>query len=459
MADWTTYAERLEKAGVSWRVYHNPDGSDDRNGDYDDNALSYFKQFHAFPKDDPRYVNAMTKFDLTAFDKHCKDGTLPTVSWLVAPYLFCEHPDASPDYGAHWVNTALQSLFSNPDVWEHTVFLLMYDENDGYFDHVIPPFPEPGTKDEFAERQAHGPGQPGTAVGRLAVVARRLGQLPGVRPHLGAALPRTRHRCSGAQHLRVATHGLRRPHHLLRLHPARLHHPRRCRTRSRSWPRPTRTDPARGQAAGTEQTHARAGDGKAAASRVPVPAVGGCVGRPGHRQGHLHDDQRGQRRPSTSPCCRTSPCRSSARRSRCHRARPAPTCGTPRRPTAATTYPCTVPTASSAVSPAPSSARPTGRRGSPVGPGAAAHGGRSKDASIELDLRNDGGTEVAFTITPNDFAGKPQTVWVHARRPLPADVAHSTTAGTTSPSRPAPAPASPSVTREPSTPCEAGGTR
>ncbi|AWS42808.1 phosphocholine-specific phospholipase C [Streptosporangium sp. 'caverna'] len=150
VADWTTYAERLEKAGVSWRVYHNPDGSDDRDGDYDDNALSYFKQFHAFPKDDPRYVNAMTRFDLTAFDQHCKDGTLPTVSWLVAPYLFCEHPAASPDYGAHWVNTALQSLFSNPDVWEHTVFLLMYDENDGYFDHVIPPFPEPETPDEFA---------------------------------------------------------------------------------------------------------------------------------------------------------------------------------------------------------------------------------------------------------------------------------------------------------------------
>ncbi|GAA4590971.1 phospholipase C, phosphocholine-specific [Planotetraspora phitsanulokensis] len=158
VADWTTYAERLEEAGVSWRVYHNPDGSDDRNGDYDDNALSYFKQFHAFPKDDPRYVNAMTKWDLTAFDKHCKDGTLPTVSWLVAPYLFCEHPAASPDYGAHWVNTALQSLFSNPDVWKHTVFLLMYDENDGYFDHVIPPIPEPGTPDEFANGKPIGLG-------------------------------------------------------------------------------------------------------------------------------------------------------------------------------------------------------------------------------------------------------------------------------------------------------------
>jgi phospholipase C len=150
VADWTTYAERLEQAGVSWRVYHNP-SLDDRTGDYDDNALSYFKQFHSFPADDPRYVNAMTKFDPAAFDKDCKDGTLPTVSWLVAPYLFCEHPEAGPNYGANWVDTALKSVFSNPDVWEHTVFLLMYDENDGYFDHVLPPFPEPGTAGEFAD--------------------------------------------------------------------------------------------------------------------------------------------------------------------------------------------------------------------------------------------------------------------------------------------------------------------
>ncbi|MFF7245612.1 phosphocholine-specific phospholipase C [Embleya sp. NPDC008237] len=148
VADWTTYAERLSAAGVSWRVYHNP-SKDERYGDYDDNGLSYFKQFHNFPKDDPRYVNAMTKWDLTAFDAHCKDGTLPTVSWLVAPYLFSEHPDAGPNYGAHWVNTAMQSMFANPEVWKHTVFLLMYDENDGYFDHVVPPMPEPGTPEEF----------------------------------------------------------------------------------------------------------------------------------------------------------------------------------------------------------------------------------------------------------------------------------------------------------------------
>ncbi|MFL4910275.1 phosphocholine-specific phospholipase C [Streptomyces sp. MMS24-I2-30] len=158
VGDWTTYAERLEKAGISWRVYHNPDGSDNENGDYDDNALSYFKQFAEAPADSPLYVNAMTKHDLTAFDADCRDGSLPTVSWLVAPFNYCEHPSAGPDWGAWWVNKALQSLMSNPDVWRNTVFLVMYDENDGFFDHVVPPYAEAGTKDEFVDGKPIGLG-------------------------------------------------------------------------------------------------------------------------------------------------------------------------------------------------------------------------------------------------------------------------------------------------------------
>ncbi|GHE05072.1 hypothetical protein GCM10010339_39350 [Streptomyces alanosinicus] len=35
-----------------------------------------------------------------------------------------------------------------------------------------------------------------------------------------------------------------------------------------------------------------------------------------------------------------------------------------------------------------------------------------RGTSVELELRNSGGTEVAFTLTPNDFAGKERTVWV-----------------------------------------------
>jgi phospholipase C len=65
-------------------------------------------------------------------------GKLPTVSWLTAPENFSDHPSA-PWYGAWYVSEVLDILTQNPEVWKKTIFILAYDENDGYFDHV-PPF-------------------------------------------------------------------------------------------------------------------------------------------------------------------------------------------------------------------------------------------------------------------------------------------------------------------------------
>ncbi len=38
---------------------------------------------------------------------------------------------------------------SNPKVWASTVLFIMYDENDGFFDHVVPPTPPAGTPGEY----------------------------------------------------------------------------------------------------------------------------------------------------------------------------------------------------------------------------------------------------------------------------------------------------------------------
>lgn len=73
--------------------------------------------------------------------KDVDSGNLPPVSWLVAPQNFSDHPSA-PWYGAWYVSEALEILTKNPEVWKKTVFILCYDENDGYFDHV-PPFVAP----------------------------------------------------------------------------------------------------------------------------------------------------------------------------------------------------------------------------------------------------------------------------------------------------------------------------
>lgn len=81
------------------------------------------------------------------FRKDVTEGKLPTVSWLVPPQHFSDHP-SSPWYGAWCVSEALDILTKNKEVWKKTVFILTYDENDGFFDH-IPPYvvPNPAKKD------------------------------------------------------------------------------------------------------------------------------------------------------------------------------------------------------------------------------------------------------------------------------------------------------------------------
>jgi phospholipase C len=69
------------------------------------------------------------------FRKDVREGNLPTVSWLVAPQNFSDHP-TSPWFGAWYVSEAMDILTSNPEVWKKTIFILNYDENDGYFDHA-----------------------------------------------------------------------------------------------------------------------------------------------------------------------------------------------------------------------------------------------------------------------------------------------------------------------------------
>jgi phospholipase C len=91
---------------------------------------------------------------LYQFRKDVKDGRLPTVSWLVPSGRFSDHP-SSPWYGAWFTSEILDILTQNPDVWKKTIFILTYDENDGYFDH-IPPFTAPDPEDQKTGKSSPG---------------------------------------------------------------------------------------------------------------------------------------------------------------------------------------------------------------------------------------------------------------------------------------------------------------
>jgi phospholipase C len=88
------------------------------------------------------------------FRQDVKAGKLPTVSWLVAPENFSDHPSA-PWYGAWYLSEAVDILTENPEVWKKTIFILCYDENDGYFDHV-PPFVAPTPNDPVSGKVSKG---------------------------------------------------------------------------------------------------------------------------------------------------------------------------------------------------------------------------------------------------------------------------------------------------------------
>jgi phospholipase C len=72
-------------------------------------------------------------------EQDVKNGTLPQVSWICAPEAY-RHPNWPANYGAWYIEQVLKVLVSNPDVWSKTALFITYDENDGFFDHVPPPF-------------------------------------------------------------------------------------------------------------------------------------------------------------------------------------------------------------------------------------------------------------------------------------------------------------------------------
>jgi phospholipase C len=91
---------------------------------------------------------------LHQFREDVKSGNLPMVSWLSAPENFSDHPSAA-FFGPWYVSEVMDILTQNPEVWKKTIFILTYDENDGYFDHV-PPFVAPHSHKEGTGKVSKG---------------------------------------------------------------------------------------------------------------------------------------------------------------------------------------------------------------------------------------------------------------------------------------------------------------
>ncbi|MCN9240368.1 phospholipase [Streptomyces sp. RY43-2] len=148
---WTTYAERLQAAGVSWKVYQ-------QNDNYGCNMLERFAAFKNAKPGSELYERGVRPQPEGTFEDDARADRLPAVSWLIPTSLQSEHPDYLPAAGADFVASKIEAIASNPKVWRKTAFILSYDENDGLFDHVAPPTAPPGTPDEYIQGQPIGAG-------------------------------------------------------------------------------------------------------------------------------------------------------------------------------------------------------------------------------------------------------------------------------------------------------------
>jgi phospholipase C len=114
---------------------------------------------------DPANPTPASNQDL-AFEEDCANGVLPDVSFIGSKAD--EHPPNIPAAGAQFLASKLEALAANEDLWNTTVLVISYDENDGFFDHVVPPTPDPM---EFPEEFVHRTSPAGTPGGGLPLGA------------------------------------------------------------------------------------------------------------------------------------------------------------------------------------------------------------------------------------------------------------------------------------------------
>ena len=270
--NWLTYPERLEAAGVSWKIYQDvgigldPAGGEGWTnnpyiGNFGDNSVLYFLQYQNAQPSSPLYEKARTGTDIynggsydggsffTNLRNDVMNNALPEVSWVVAPQAYCEHPTYPPNWGAWYISNVLDALTANPEVWASTVLIINFDENDGFFDHIVPPtapasaaegMSTVSTVNEIYPGHPHRHRQlchgsvrawrPRPVPGRLAVEQGWLRLLANLRPYLGDPVHREALRGDGIAHHAMAPRGLRRSDRRRSISSAPTRPCRRCRT-------------------------------------------------------------------------------------------------------------------------------------------------------------------------------------------------------------------------------------
>jgi phospholipase C len=151
LLSWQSYADLLSAKGITWKVY-------------DETALAA-----TIPSPNPTNgwgtLNILAQFATWAeganangsqatFESDANGGTLPSFSFIVQPFWASEWENNHPSDGAAYIAGKLAAILNGIDangspLWDSTVFILIYDESGGHFDHVLPPAAPAGASGEY----------------------------------------------------------------------------------------------------------------------------------------------------------------------------------------------------------------------------------------------------------------------------------------------------------------------
>ncbi len=140
-----TIFDRLQAKGISWKFYvqnYDPGINYRTRSSVEVENPNRLSQLIWVPLlsqdrfiDDPKLASHIV--DLSEYHTDVQKGTLPAVAYLV-PSGASEHPPGSIQSGQKFVRGLIQELMRS-EFWNHSAFVLTYDDWGGWFDHVPPP--------------------------------------------------------------------------------------------------------------------------------------------------------------------------------------------------------------------------------------------------------------------------------------------------------------------------------
>ncbi|HEY0299156.1 MAG TPA: acid phosphatase [Arachidicoccus sp.] len=145
-----TIGDRLSDSSISWAWYSGGwdnalAGNPDATFQFHHQPFAYFKNYADGTQAKKDHLKDETDFIAAA-----KNGTLPAVSFVKPLGMYNEHPnyssvDASESHAVDLINDVL-----NGPNGKDVLIVLTYDENGGFWDHVVPPVIDktwgPGTR-------------------------------------------------------------------------------------------------------------------------------------------------------------------------------------------------------------------------------------------------------------------------------------------------------------------------